>query len=116
MSHDQKSDVFARLYKATGCSTQVELAKILGIGQSSISDAKRRGSIPSEWLVKLLERRRINPEWIIYGEGSVLLDPVEETEGRPHVIKIVEVRPPENCSSQELINELVRRALREPKF
>lgn len=33
--------------------------------QSSVSDAKRRQSIPAEWRVKLFEKKRINPEWIL---------------------------------------------------
>ncbi len=36
-----------RIKVATGKRTQIELADFLGIRQSSVSDAKRRGKIPS---------------------------------------------------------------------
>ncbi len=41
---------YGRVFEAAGCRTQAELAAFLGIRQSSISDAKRRKSIPAEWL------------------------------------------------------------------
>lgn len=49
--------------------TQVRLAEVLGIRQSSISDAKRRNSIPSDWLLKALETVGVDPNWIRTGAG-----------------------------------------------
>ncbi|NDV27271.1 bacteriophage CI repressor [Desulfovibrio sp. JC010] len=49
--------------------TQVKLAEVLGIRQSSISDAKRRNSIPSDWLLKALEVAGVDPNWIRTGSG-----------------------------------------------
>lgn len=37
-----------RIHRATGTRTQVELAEFLGIRQSAVSDARRRGKIPAE--------------------------------------------------------------------
>lgn len=65
----------ARVFEAAGCRTQLELAAILDIRQSSISDAKRRGAIPSDWLIKLLCLRGINPTWIMDGIGPKFLAP-----------------------------------------
>ncbi len=48
-------EVYQRIQFATNTRTQVELANILEIRQSSISDAKRRNSIPSDWYMKLLK-------------------------------------------------------------
>ena len=47
---------FARIFEAAECRTQLELAEFLNIKSSSVSDAKRRKTVPSEWLVKLLKR------------------------------------------------------------
>lgn len=47
--------------------TQVELANALNIRQSSISDAKRRCSIPAEWMLKLVRLVGVSPEWIEEG-------------------------------------------------
>ena len=64
----------SRVFEAAGCRTQEELASLLGIRQSAISDAKRRGSVPAEWLISLFRLRNINPEWILTGCGPKFLD------------------------------------------
>lgn len=106
---------YKRVFAAAACRTQTELAELLEIRQSSISDAKSRKSIPSDWLVKLFEKKRVNPEWIRHGTGPMRLDCPQTKEPSkellPHVVKVSEVRPPAECSSQELFAELVRRAL-----
>ena len=103
-----------RVFEVTGCATQIELANLLKIGQSSVSDVKRRGSIPPDWLVKLLRLKGVNPDWIINGEGAKYLVPSPAEPITPHVASMAERRPPEECTAQELVNELVRRALRNP--
>lgn len=102
---------FKRVFEAAESKTQQELAMLLGVRQSSVSDAKRRKTIPAEWLVKLFEKNRINPEWIRMGTGPKYLKGADGEEIMPHVVKIVEVRPLLECSAQDLINELVRRAI-----
>jgi len=62
-----------RVKLITGARTQVQLAEVLDVRQSSISDAKRRCSIPSDWLVKLLESHGVLPTWIRTGEGPQYL-------------------------------------------
>lgn len=100
-----------RVFEAAECRTQVELADFLQVRQSSVSDAKRRKSIPAEWVVKLFNKKRISPDWILYGEGGKHLGPVDAEQCKPHVVRIMETKPPEECSAQDLVNELVRRAL-----
>ena len=65
--HDDFEAAMKRIYQATNAKNQTELACILGISQSSISDAKSRRSIPAEWFLKLYELLEINPEWIKRG-------------------------------------------------
>ncbi len=55
--------------EAAACRTQVELAAFLEVAQSSVSDAKRRGRIPAERLMTLFEKKRITPEWVLYGQN-----------------------------------------------
>ena len=106
------SPALQRFFEAAGCRTQVELAKFLGLKQSSISDAKKRGSIPSDWLMTLLRLKRVNPEWVLTGHGARLLQPAdyEEVLG-PQCVYVKEVRPPEECTIEELMFEIVRRAI-----
>ncbi|MYL82152.1 phage repressor protein [Desulfovibrio aerotolerans] len=66
-------DAFDRIKKATGMRTQVEIAKLLDIRQSSISDAKRRQSIPDSWLIKLYQVYNLNPSWILDGDTPQFL-------------------------------------------
>jgi phage repressor protein C with HTH and peptisase S24 domain len=65
--------VIDRIRRATRTRTQVELAEVLGIRQSSISDAKRRQSVPADWLIKLYRRLGINPDWLLAGALPVYL-------------------------------------------
>lgn len=66
-------EVFERIKKATKTRTQVELAEVLDIRQSSISDAKRRNSVPSDWYMKLFEQFGLNPDWLKKGAGPMYL-------------------------------------------
>ena len=102
---------YRRVLEVAECRTQVELAALLDIRQSAISDARRRNIVPSDWLVKLFERRRINPDWIRCGTGARFLFPAAPEQSMPHVVRVTEVRPPQECSAQDLFNELVRRAM-----
>ncbi|MBI9111981.1 S24 family peptidase [Maridesulfovibrio ferrireducens] len=68
-------ETLERIKKATGTRTQVQLAEILNIRQSSISDAKRRSSIPAEWYIKLYKTHGLNPEWLSDGVEPVYMKP-----------------------------------------
>lgn len=66
-------EVYDRIRCATNARTRTELAAVLEIRQSSISDAKRRNSIPSDWYMKLFEKFGLNPDWIKNGTGPMFL-------------------------------------------
>ncbi len=103
---------YKRVFEATECRTQRELAAILEIRQSSISDAKRRKSIPAEWLITLLAKKCINPQWILRGNiGAKYLIPADAEQAKSREVHITKIKPPQKCSTQELFNELVRRAM-----
>ena len=107
------SSALERVFQTAGCRTQQQLAEFLDIRQSAITDAKRRGAIPADWLLKLLRIQGVNPDWILTGEGVHYLRSAESEEPVFSAERVIEIRPPEQCSAQELINELVRRALGE---
>lgn len=111
MSTYDFENALKRVFEAAECRTQVELREFLQVRQSSVSDAKSRKSIPAEWLIKLLDKKQVNPNWVLYGECAKYLGPIDSEQCRPHVVRITEVRPPEECTAQALVNELVRRAL-----
>ncbi len=66
-------EVFDRIKLSTNTRTQVELAEVLDIRQSSISDAKRRNSVPADWYMKLFEKFGLNPDWLKKGTGPTYL-------------------------------------------
>ncbi len=71
---------YQRILEATGLRTQSELAAELGIRQSNISDAKRRNSIPVQWLLSLFDKHALNPAWVRTGEGVPYL---AQSTGQP---------------------------------
>ncbi len=100
-----------RVFEAAECRTQVELASFLGIRQSSISDAKRRGSVPAEWLLKLLLLKGINPAWVMTGQGARWLKPTEQSFILPLPMAVATECSPEDYSTEVLLKELLRRAV-----
>lgn len=64
-------EVYDRIKFATNARTQVELAEMLEIRQSSISDAKRRRSIPAEWYIKLYDKFGLSLDWLRWRSGPM---------------------------------------------
>lgn len=95
-----------RIKSATGARTQVQLAELLEIRQSSISDAKRRASIPSDWLVKLLESHSVMPRWVLTGEG-----PREITGGASARVGELEQELHRVMRAAEGLSDMIREAL-----
>ena len=95
----------ARVFEAAGCRTQLELAAVLDIRQSSISDAKRRGVIPSDWLIKLLYLRGINPAWIRDGIGPKFLAPSDNPADANYPY---ETFPPVRAVDAEIVRKVLR--------
>ena len=69
------NEVLERIKKATGARTQVQLADVLDVRQSSISDAKRRCSVPADWFLKLYRSHGLSPDWLAHGSEPVYLHP-----------------------------------------
>ena len=95
----------ARVFEAAGCRTQLQLAAILDIRQSSISDAKRRGAIPSEWLIKLLYLRGVNPAWIMDGIGPKFLAPSDDAADANYPY---ESFPPVRACDADIVRKVLR--------
>lgn len=67
------NETIERIKAVTHTRTQTALAEILEIRQSSISDAKRRQSVPGAWYMTLFEKLGVNPDWLKSGIGPVYL-------------------------------------------
>jgi plasmid maintenance system antidote protein VapI len=87
------SAAYQRILQVTGAASQNALAAALGVKQSSVWDAVHRGkTIPSSWLVGMVERYGVSPLWIKFGQGSQRLS-----------------RSLEDISLEEIMAELGRR-------
>ncbi len=68
LSDNEFDDAMDRMLDASRCSTWSELAKFLEVQPSAIAQANsKKKAIPSNWLITLLRKRMVNPEWVLHG-------------------------------------------------
>ena len=84
-------EVYDRIRCATNARTQTELAAVLEIRQSSISDAKRRNSIPSDWYMKLFEKA--DKFIMCCGQGAWEADLLASTRGLQAILESKGIHP-----------------------
>lgn len=91
-----------RIKKVFGVRTQVQLAEVLDVRQSSISDARRRCSIPAGWLLKIWRLSGYSPDWIMDGDDC----------GHRFAVAANEAKEPVNaCSIREEIEADVNKKM-----
>ena len=61
---DDFDAVYARLLFISGKRTQAELAELLNLKQGSISEAKKRGTIPLAWCVRISDIFNVRMDWL----------------------------------------------------
>lgn len=69
---------FQRVTQVTGVTTQQELANLLGVNRSAVSQAKQKRGIPEKWLLSLVRSHGVNPDWLLTGLGSMRLGGVDD--------------------------------------
>ena len=105
------AQMLERIFLVTGLRTQVELAGFLSIRQSSISDAQRRGKIPSNWLITLMRVKNVFPEWVLTGSGPCTVPNTSSgyETGQELAERQTEEESLQKLSSRALAEELIRR-------
>jgi len=88
VSENKIEKIMDRILHGLGVKNQSQLAQALGITPARISNAKARGEIPPEWLVKLASEKELNPNWILTGKEPMRIGIDEVFLGR--VIHLVE--------------------------
>lgn len=58
----------SRIFESLDVNIQSKLANALGLAQPTINYSLSRGTIPTSWLIALLRKNSLNPDWILYGE------------------------------------------------
>jgi phage repressor protein C with HTH and peptisase S24 domain len=68
--HQDRFDIFfERVARATGLRTLSDLADLLGVNRSAVTQARKKGSIPATWLLHLYRLKGLNPDWLEGGPG-----------------------------------------------
>jgi len=70
MSKTNFEPFYQRVARRLGIASQQELAAILDVNRSAITQAKRRDSVPEKWLHKLAHDYGLRPRWLATGEGA----------------------------------------------
>jgi len=83
---------YDRLTKGGHVSSQKNLALILGVDSSAISQAKKRNSIPFSWFTILSKKLDLNPEWIQTGIGDKRLNEPDDFKTMFEMIPKVKAR------------------------
>jgi phage repressor protein C with HTH and peptisase S24 domain len=90
------SNSFTSFYKrvadAAGITSLSELADILGLNRSSITQARKKDAIPATWLLQLFRRYGLNPDWLEKGREPKYLRPELDNDAAFHTIAKVEAR------------------------
>ncbi|MFP5258048.1 MAG: helix-turn-helix domain-containing protein, partial [Acidobacteriota bacterium] len=58
---------FARAAKAAGLASQAELAGLLGVHRSAVTQAKRKDAVPKAWVLAVSRRTGADPDWLEFG-------------------------------------------------
>jgi phage repressor protein C with HTH and peptisase S24 domain len=68
---------FERVTRATGLRTLSDLADLLEVNRSAVTQARKKDSVPATWLLHLYRAKGLNPDWLEGGPGPdiVALDP-----------------------------------------
>lgn len=71
---DTKFESFLqRVFEATGITSQSELALVLKINRSAITQARKKNSIPDKWILQLYKTFGLNPDWVETGSGPAFI-------------------------------------------
>jgi phage repressor protein C with HTH and peptisase S24 domain len=65
--------IIERVFEVTGIESQTELARVLQINRSAVTQARKKGSVPDRWLLQLYRKFGLNPEWLESGDGRAFL-------------------------------------------
>jgi phage repressor protein C with HTH and peptisase S24 domain len=58
---------FRRAAKVLGLTSQTELAGLLGVHRSAVTQAKKKDAVPKAWVLAVSRRARVDPDWLEFG-------------------------------------------------
>ncbi|MCG6911036.1 MAG: helix-turn-helix domain-containing protein [Deltaproteobacteria bacterium] len=73
MSANEFDGIIKRIFEAAGIESQTDLARILKVNRSAVTQARKKGAVPERWLLRLYRAYGINPEWLETGRGHTFV-------------------------------------------
>jgi len=65
------SEAIDRIMSATKSKTETDLARALEVKPQSVSQAKKKGSIPAQWFVCIALKYDVSLDWLVSGREAV---------------------------------------------
>lgn len=97
---------FERVVQATGLRTLSDLADLLRVNRSAVTQARKKDSIPASWLLHLYREKGLNPDWLEGGPGPDFLSPDGEGDKRYRAVPKVKARLCAGGGSFEVASEI----------
>lgn len=94
-------EVFNRL-ESLGITTQQDLGKSLGITQSAVSDAKKRGRFPRRWAEKLGKKFNKSLDFLLSG---IHKEPVREPSSMAELYERLLIAERKNAELKEILKQ-----------
>lgn len=73
LANQEMTDAIQRMMHVTSCTDVRELETFLGLTYGEIEEAKRRCMLSAHWLLLLMIKTKVSPQWILKGEGDIYL-------------------------------------------
>ena len=61
-----------RLMQGANLKKDNQLAAVLGVSPQAVSQARNKGKIPENWIIKIAEQYNLSTDWIFFGKNSSL--------------------------------------------
>ena len=92
MSATNFHSFYQRLSNEGIITSQMELASLLGVKGSAISQAKKRNVIPRTWITEISEKLNLTPKWIKTGIGEKYFDKLYDNNHDFEIVPKVKAR------------------------
>lgn len=97
---------FERVAQATGLRTLSDLADLLGVNRSAVTQARKKDSVPATWLLHLYRQKGLNPDWLEGGPGPDIIAPDGQGDQRYQAVPKVKARLCAGGGSFEVASEI----------
>lgn len=94
-------EIIKQMQSTCGAETQKGLAKMLGVGVSTVNSWKLRNSVPLEYLVRVALDKDVSLDWLVFGIAGE-----RETRGRTYEEATAKVRPFSSAETRNIAKSL----------